>query len=627
MRLNPKVILSACILIVTLHGSLNLEGLDQEQSLFQFLTPLFLLICILISMAGLGSAVYGKLGIHQDSVANFSVSLSLGAIMFSALSGFSVLLLPLPSQRALYAALILVGMWLGLRRLEFGKVALPEDRLDRFLVLVLFLSVLLSTISSFLLAGHGDSFICYLNATRSIAETGALQGLIESPIYFLSSSWENLYLWGFSFFAEKPFVGLTSGQRFAQLYTGLLAQGGMILMNFLIVRSLAGRVTPALISALAASTVPHLRWMQNLAKNDLGNLFWCLGGIFLLLENPGLANIFSALLAGAFFGMAVIGKLSNFSVLIFAGVFVFSKRVSAKGLVMFSLGGVLGALPVLLRNWILTENPFYPFLQSIFQGLSLAPTLGGGFTQQKLFIPALKLEYLLEFLGEQPWMFALIIAPFWFRFQGSSRGTRFSLAVLVQVFFFLTVFRPGTEIRYMGSGLALASAISILVVQDFFSCFLIFLGSRFVVPAMLLAFSNLPIFTLMQVFTAKYDRGDSELDRHSAGEAKRFIRKNHPGLRTVSLGDYESYYMMGRVYRNTDLDPELDQALGGLGEGAIRVFKEKGFDLVLDAHSTMGGLATQRSQNIARQLDDGQYPVLFESKGARVISLRSEILR
>ena len=537
------------------------------------------------SLLGIGTRLTAFLGSGVSVWIRGFFSLALGSLFYAGFAEVTSLFCTLPVLRILFAGLMCLGNFFFIEKVQNRKIfqSPPLGRWNTFLVAFLILSVFLRLLEGFSLHGHGDSLICYLTATRHFAQTGTFKIFQRNPIYFFSSSWENLFLYGESFFTTSPTIGLASSQRFAQWCTAFIAHAGIIGSAGLIGFFLFQNLTFSLLCSLAASTVPVLRWMQNLAKNDLGVLFWALSGILMLLAfDPKKNRHF--LIAGLFLGSSIIGKFSNVSVLVFLSVWLFSQRTAFLHLFLFATGGILGSAAILIRNTIYAHDPFFPWMKEIFKSEALGPTLTANFLSgSSLSKFGFQFSFLIEFLGQQPWLCFILIAPLIALIKKDRRLLFFSLGALLQSTFFLFFFRSKTEIRYLNVGLVLSSisalASLVLLARDtkYFQKALIGISLLVLIP------SNLSFFTLKQFWGPKYAHGTEGIEVHSNGVAKKWLRQNHPGAKTLVFGDNEPYYMLGETYIINDYDRFVDEALEKNESGTVlKTAQSLGFQYIFD---------------------------------------------
>ncbi len=113
---------------------------------------------------------------------------------------------------------------------------------------------------------------------------------------------------------------------------------------------------------LVVLSLPVTALLITSVKNDLISAFFILLGIRFILKGR---NVLSAI----FWGFSIGVKYTNIIPMILFFVMLLIRRKGLKPKVIFLIGIVLLLLimPILIKNYTLTENPVYPFLNSIFK--------------------------------------------------------------------------------------------------------------------------------------------------------------------------------------------------------------------------------------------------------------------
>lgn len=562
-----------------MHSLFPTEILDQPESLAGYLAWFGWFALFALSLLGWGHLFekrwMGKIG-AQSSLA---LQIAFG-------TAFYCLLLSVLTQlfRPAVLSWICLGLVIGglkLVRTRAWRWDWKTSGFDNFLYIVLALSVVIRLCEGFFLHRHADAFICYLSAGRAWVNHGFAE-FVKNPVYFLSSMWEQQFLFGMLPVASGPNAGLAQGQRFAQWCTAFAADLGTIAIVFRLAIQLGSNRTSALIAALAASTVPILRWMQNLAKNDMGVAFWALTGFSLVQSG----NFF---LAGIFLGLAVIGKLSLYIALIPVFIVLIWRKERLRAYLALAAGGALAALPILVRNFTWTGNPVFPFLNGIFKSAVLTPSFAT--TVTSLSNPAtdiLKVDFILAPFKEQPW---LVLAPVALLLSIFSKPLTIRLGkahawligILTATLIFCYGMLPQSELRYLGPVLQMLACLSVVSWQP-----LLKTSSRrplWAIGIAVVALSNLNLFTFAQIAKGKYTTGTAEVLNHSAGKAKKWIRDHAGDRATATLGDDQIYYMSGYAYHEISYYAPLDLALLPLqtGEEMVRYLRNEKYRFVVDA--------------------------------------------
>lgn len=325
------------------------------------LLPAFLSVIALILAADGAGAAINRLLKLKDGILGLAFGLLFLSLLVPLFSLLGLLGKSLPFQSAL-AVLALCG--LVHRTFHWREWRIPRDELLNLLpALVLFAVVLRCAV--FLNVGQ-DAYNYHLMAPLHWWLSGGIQFLPELPNIYIASYWEYLFTWGFALLGAEG-DGLIRVQLFGQLLHALLGFGGclLVLRRILLLDLFrAGRWTGA---ALVTALIPSaLLWVSWYAKNDYGAAFWLLAALWLLLrETPAKKEW---LLAGVLAGAALAAKFSLFfSVFWAAALLIFAGHFSRRFL--WSLPTLLlAAAPILARNFLATDNPFFPFYNHAFGG-------------------------------------------------------------------------------------------------------------------------------------------------------------------------------------------------------------------------------------------------------------------
>ena len=613
------------------------EVLDLPEGWFPYWGSFLLFLFFWFGILGFGQKAQDRIAKHLDS--SIGLHLLLGSAFVSITLGFLAILIPIVWMKWVFFIFTAIGC--SFFDLKKYPLKWKEPPITSILFILLLLSILFRTIESFLLSRHGDAFICYLTANRKLVATGSFQTFLDHPIYFFSSSWEYLYLWGNVFFYQGPHTGLAESQRFAQWCSSLIAHAGLIAVAYQLARLLKTSRTWALLVALSVSTVPVMRWMQNLPKNDYGIAFWGVGACLLLEltreneEKNKNRTLFFA--AGVLFGLMVIGKISSVSIGVPALVFLIWNRIAIQNWVILALGGLLGALPVLLRNFKLTENPFFPWLTGVFKKPVFGPSLQSSFHSVDPLSQGsvLKASFFLEPALEQYWIFGLLLFLVSIAFSRKLRtnspkstwiwGVGASLGCL----FYATFLRPRTELRYLGPTLELTSLISVvalgILIHEMKKPFSRYLTGVFTIWVILA--SNISFFTLVQIFTEKYSRGTGTLLSHSGGVPKKWLRDHlQSPEKILSIGDNEEYYMSDYPFHEMSYVTPIDRALSFLSEAPamIRFLKETGYAFIYDnrKQTPWGNLNSKSATLLSDYLKKFPESVVFQNENSIIYDLR-----
>lgn len=147
----------------------------------------------------------------------------------------------------------------------------------------------------------------------------------------------------------------------------------LTVLVFSLADHLAGR-TSAWLAAVAFASMPMVSWEAGTAYIDLFVTAYVFGSIYALIRWQESHRDGWVLMAGILGGMGVGTKLSAGLYLVAPAVYVCLSTLQlkpvrniAQALLAFHLPLILLPLPWLLRNWLWTGNPVYPFLGTFFK--------------------------------------------------------------------------------------------------------------------------------------------------------------------------------------------------------------------------------------------------------------------
>jgi len=255
-----------------------------------------------------------------------------------------------------------VPRWVGL--LRGRRISLPARRADRWLAGFVLLMLLFAAASALAPPTAWDSLVYHLAGPRHYIAAGRLNHDLDLPYLGFPQAGSMLYLWGM----------LLAGDRVPQL----------IHLSF-------GVLTLALLPAVVRRVAPGRSWLAAgiligvpTAQLLLGWAYveWIVGyaglASFVLLMAGGGAGRDSAspagpaapigsdrigqlLLAGLFAGLALNTKYT--AVWMVAGLVLvaYLRRRSTRETVIFAAAVFVFMVPFLVKNWLLTANPIYPF--------------------------------------------------------------------------------------------------------------------------------------------------------------------------------------------------------------------------------------------------------------------------
>jgi len=418
---------------------------------------------------------------------------------------------------------------------------------------------------------HGDSYLTYLPAPRVWAEDGNFHAWLKAPVFFMVTSWESLYAWGTALLGLEGGRGLDVSQVFSQWCVGGIGTFGLVLGLNAFCLQLSKKFplskTWYPIFIVLALQVPSIRWTANLAKHDFGVAFWGVAAAVLVLFDMN-KNRRSAFCFGCIAGAAVIGKLTVFSMGLALGIFLLLNGPFLNALI-YAGGVLLSVSPILVRNFLETTNPFFPWLNNVFKNNFMSMTLAPGANRagtSAITFEGLKV-YLAEFVIEIPISIILLLGFFLFRKQLKDYAKTVGVVFLATMVFIL-VFRPSTEIRYQNCNLMLMAASSGYFLFYFIESLKFKMNFDYkksilvVLSIFFLATSNVTIFSIFQIGSKKFANLKERLPHLTGGDGKLWIRENLDPKKTILLvGDVHIFYIVDRQLTDVTQNIEWSRKL------------------------------------------------------------------
>jgi len=511
------------------------------------------------------------------------VRLALGSLFYALLAlllAWMGLLYP-PMRYFLFILQSLAIAWAPRERIRLEKETLIA-------LLPLALLLFLNTIDGLVIHPYWDPLHHHLVGARQFWENGRMYFPQDSIASYQEGGFELLFLWPHYYFGKAGGLGLLPVQIFAQLTHVVLGFGGSVLLAYAIVKSWLPKAGWQILAVTMFAISGSLQFAIPTAKNDWGIVLWVLAGFWILSSIPLAAEmgksprkIFSQLtLAGLFWGFAFLGKLSSGFAIAGLAVIVFFRPRGLKEIAFLSAGFLLGGLPLALRNFGATGDPFFPLLSNIFPIIdsAMGPTWRQALaTYQENPIGIARMR---ELFTEFPLAPAALLAPLIALRKKEVPSLRAaSIAFLIALLLFSFIAGKATELRLVGSVLPLAGLLATVVVFR--------LSQRMrlpVAPTSWILLSILVVFipfrwsAISRMPTLPHAH---ELTRaYISGEAQGWIRDHFkPGMRAGLLADSRIYHSLPLpIVRLWDA-PEIDRRLRACRTGPefVKVLHELGF--------------------------------------------------
>jgi len=503
-----------------------------------------------------------KLGDHPELTT--LIGATLAGISFSCIAGHLGLLGS--DWRWLFAAFLLLGVGLFHTLVKTGSIVkigplikfATQSRLHIFGSIGISFGIFVRFLQAIVPIRHGDPLYYHLLGPQLWVQAGSIQLNEGTPIAMIASYWEYLYLWTQQLWSGG--ANLISAQLMGQWTHLFWGFGAALVACYVLFQRWTKRSDWALIVVVAIMGISSLQWTANLAKNDWGIIFWtisCLLFGLIGVEKRSVRHIgFSAVLMA----IAILGKpASALTIVPIAMVLLFqSSKLNGRNQTLSMMGIYIGImllamLPMMLRNYIMTNNPFFPLLHHIFPSGWISKSYQVYIDDfQPIGInlnPEILVHRFKQVLKESPfvWLLSLIPVLFSHFFHHITRKNLYwhNLLFLTLGPFVLFALLMGekADIRLFGPGLIFIVAMSTLIACVFSTKMKhLETNALWLLLILLLATSHMPSFMLKKVWSLP--NPDQAILEHTAGKAKRWLRKNaRKDELIIMIGENEGYYL------------------------------------------------------------------------------------
>ncbi|MGE3260931.1 MAG: hypothetical protein AB7K68_04035 [Bacteriovoracia bacterium] len=434
----------------------------------------------------------------------------------------------------------------------------------------------LIAIDSLVIHPYWDPLHHHLLGPRIWWEQGKVYFPREQISAYQEGGFEQLFLWPHFFFAGKGGLGLLPVQIFAQLTHFLLGFGGSLILAYSFLRreisTPSGRIFALMLFAIPAS----LQFGIPTAKNGWGMVLWILTAFSLLGERSLKATFVAAFL----FGFTLLAKISSvYAILpiLFLSLCFFSTLRRPKPLFLLAAGMLLGMLPLALRNFIGTGDPFFPLFAKWFPHAALGPTwleAIAAYQTGHVSILTRLFEWSREFLFAP----ALVALPLLWRKQESAlvRILAFSFPLGFLLFYF-TAGEP-TELRLIGACLPISGLLAGILLDRLLQR----LPYRESMPLFLVALSIpfLPFRWDALSRIKKIPHPEEQARAYIGSEAQAWFRSQFvAGQKAALLVDTRLYHSMPypivRIWDSPALDAKVREARSA--PEFLAILKKEGF--------------------------------------------------
>jgi hypothetical protein len=204
------------------------------------------------------------------------------------------------------------------------------------------------------------------------------------------------------------------------------------------------------LSLLIFSTIPSVFLVSHMAYNDLFVTFYSMAAVFAFINWFGRPEKGWLILSGVFSGLALAGKytalflpfIGLLGILWAARYYRFRFGGAFRLLLLYGFIVAIVGSPFYIKNWIVTGNPFYPFLYGIFGGRGWEP-------QQAQFY-----DYFVQSLGMGRTFLDYILLPWNLSFLAKMDSPHFDgmvgpIFILTLPFAFM-IRKPSMALKFMG---------------------------------------------------------------------------------------------------------------------------------------------------------------------------------
>jgi len=524
------------------------------------------------------------------------------------------------------------------------KKNVQKSKEEFFSLLILFSFMIWRSFVSFLPHSHSDPALYHLTGPRFWYDHGVIAQNFDHPLFLTSGYWESLYLWLTHLFSGGVGEGLLITQIACQWGHYFLGFGGVLFLLYYLVKNKTGSAYLAAVSSLfAVSSVSNFgtAW---LAKNMWGLSFWILAGTAILFYQKDEREEKSKyLLAGFLIG---VGAFSKINLILSAGALLFWWMVSNQFKFRFrkshliTLGALIGYLPLFLRNFIFTSNPFFPLFNAIFPSemFPLYYSEHTSMTHSEELL--LSVEYFKmgfkRYVNENPMNtfapLSFFVLLFGFKSRIIKSGNLITLVVILTGLaglFFTSMFGGTTEhFRYLGIILWL---VPILTICTFYDLVLMFRLEKKLKWVFSLSLSALFLMQAHHVFrfpTSLLDGPPFQAairELSWTGDSLAWIRFNLPlGTKIASTGNLEFYYLDGYDFLVLNESARLDRLTrtAKTPKELIKVLRNEGFEYVINA-LTYSKVPWRGTGQIFYDLGKEHKEIMvFEGRLSQVIDLR-----
>lgn len=388
------------------------------------------------------------------------------------------------------------------------------------------------------------------------------------------SYFEYIYIWGFSFF-KTSFTSKIFSQIFCQQ---LHLFYGAVLCSFLL-RNILNKME------VGNKNLISVVMLLIFSRLSLGNLIitaktdWAIITVGLVIVNfyffqkRELDFRLSAFI-GVLAGYAICLKYSYLIwICLWLTLAIVQKRISFKNLIFLGLALVLTFLPLLVRNFLWTNNPFFPLFSSIFKSDDLGPSWLNGFSQfGQIHLGGIEWvnKVLDKIVAKNFVNYLIFLSPIYF-FLKKKKDLLWLWLICFFSLVILFILSPVeiTETRHIAVAIVMLQLLNCYVFFDFIQRFKNKMIPTIVVTGLVAVCSIIPYFQAIpqhQIIQAQHQQFlklgfNSYVKKHLGHSILDYLQSEHEGKTIFVISDIPMYYFVDYHCRKIWDWSELDRAL------------------------------------------------------------------
>ncbi len=591
------------LLGTVLYGSA--KGPDIAQGEIHILGAFLLFLSYLIAQFCWGEVITNFYSKQAKAWEKFFAGSLFFSLLIGVLGFFPILG---ESSKLGWQGFFFCGYLLSMRLLSGRRCSLR--RISAFDGIAMFV-FLLAILGTFTAHGFWDSLWYHLPASRIWFAAKQISMPDYFPILCKTGLWDYQFVYGQILLGSDGDGGLIAAQLFGQ-WANLSA----VLLCYLLLREEKDLFGLSLFSSLFAILGTELFMMAEFAKNDWGAIFWSLSFLVFSFQRR------SAILLGFSAAACFTAKYTSAFFLLPLLILYFLEEKRMQERIIFLVSFTLICTPILLRNYLFTNNPFFPALSNIFQAF-MGPSWAGIKEYEGISWGILAIKEKLFYLIHDSWIcLAALFLPFtWKSWNGKQKILMASIAL--SLFCFLLFTGVKAEWRLSGAALLLAAAYGARSLE-------LFLETNRANPKIIFALTFVLLLLLPVDWKAPQRLAlgptlSEQVRAWVSGSAVAWTRLQlPPEAKIATLNEQRTYYLtphqMLRVFDIPVLDREL--AVATSVEEASKAIRHYGIRyLVLSAEFLDSYYSRKICDWFYQVSEKNPQAVLFRTEYSRVLDL------